>query len=137
MATKCDSCAHTIHEADGGAHVFVRDAMPDYTLGVVPPYRQAPKIDLCAGCLTKLIDTLGLSDDTFRPRKPQQKSPLMGALSEADLAALGLADAREDGAADAEEPLGEPRTSAAAESLDDEIRRLQAPYRSIDRKLIK
>lgn len=98
MSTKCDSCKETVNEDDGSANVGIRDPAPDFNpdangLYSTPNIRRVPTVDLCARCLVKMIEVLGLPKDTFTPRtaKKPPDSPT-GGLTPEDLIALGLVD---------------------------------------------
>ena len=74
MSTLCDSCKQTVHQEDGYARIVISDPTPDLqsiSVEALPTHRYPPQIDLCANCLTKLIEVLSLPPDTFTPRPPR------------------------------------------------------------------
>lgn len=92
MSLRCDACQDRLDEDDGCAQVLIRDPMPDFSAGITSGLpRHPPRLDLCSVCLSKMITALGLPADTFRPRPvAPPPAPPAGALSDADLAELGL-----------------------------------------------
>lgn len=91
MSTVCDSCKERLNVADGCAGLSIYDPAPDFRAMVISRPRRPPQIDLCAGCLLKLIEVLKLPPDTFTPRLPPPAEPaLVGALTAEDLLQLGL-----------------------------------------------
>jgi hypothetical protein len=94
MSTLCDSCKQVVRQEDGCARVMVHDPVPDFqalSVELIPTYRNPPQIDLCAACLTRMVEVLGLPPGTFTPRARRIESvPSPGALTEEDLIGLGL-----------------------------------------------
>jgi hypothetical protein len=94
MSSMCDGCKLILDENDGYASISIRDPSPDFSVDAPrPTFRVPPKVDLCADCIVKMIAALDLPTSTFQPRpKPAEPAAPAGALSDADLADLGLKD---------------------------------------------
>lgn len=96
MSIKCDSCNELLDEDDGHARISIFDPAPDFSAAVIPPPRRPPQLDLCATCLVRAIEVLGLPKDAFVPRPapvvPVASPSPTGALTPDDLVALGLTD---------------------------------------------
>ena len=95
MSTICDSCKQPVYLDEGCARIMINDPSPDFRAlpvdAVLPIFRRAPQLDLCAQCLVKLITALSLPPDTFTPRlSPVASVVPTGILTEEDLVKLGL-----------------------------------------------
>lgn len=96
MSIKCDSCKQNLNQDDGSARMMISDPTPDFRGGEMPVIRRSPQLDLCATCLVKAIEILGLPADAFVPRSkpaaPAAPPESSGALTPDDLIELGLTD---------------------------------------------
>lgn len=96
MSTICDACKKVLDHDDGCARVMITDPTPDFhslspdEIAGLSHRRTLPQVDLCATCLTKMIEVMELPPDTFTPRPARAATASTGALSAEDLAQLGI-----------------------------------------------
>jgi hypothetical protein len=108
VSTRCDVCQATVSQDDGWARLSIFDPAPDFSSpAILPPPRRPPQLDLCAACLVRAIELLGLPRDTFVPRPaPAAPPPAAGALTPGDLVALGLVGKEDEHDEDDEDDEG-------------------------------